>query len=310
MRSMCSLKKYVTFITVACISIIVCASTFLFAAEAHADEPLKLDSPYGYKITVSAGQGSLDGVPESIQVAAGSQVNLSQYLDEANVVLPDSKYYIKGIRLAGHDYGEDAVDDLVFNATEDAQYVIAYGLKKNQVSYTVNYVDANGNQIAESQTFWGNPGDKPVVAYRYIDNYLPTSWNITGTLEEGKDNTFNFVYNAAPGVTYTTVTVPGEATTAETAAPTGTTPGVAAPAGPTAVAEAAAAGEVIDEEGNPLAAPDQMTDITDDKTPLASGSTASESQQVIPWLIAGGILLVGVIILVIALMRKKRSAQA
>lgn len=305
MHSICFTKKLALIFLTLCLGFALGVATLANVNNAYANEPLKLDSAYGYKISVSAGQGDLEGIPETISVAAGSQVDLSQYINEANIILPDSKYYIKGIRLAGHDYGEDAVDDLVFTATEDAQYVIAYGLKKNQVSYTVNYVDANGNQIADSQVFWGNPGDRPVIAYRYIDNYLPTAWNITGTLEEGKENVFNFEYNAAPGVTYTTVTVPGGAAPA-------TPGGAVAPAGPDAVAEAAAAGEIVGEDGTPLAAPDQEVDINDNSNPLASGATNAESNGLNPWIIAGVALVVvaAIAVAIVAIVRKKKAAKA
>ena len=38
-------------------------------------------------------------------------------------------------------------------------------------SYTVNYVDENGNELAPSRTYYGNVGDRPVVAYLYMDGY-------------------------------------------------------------------------------------------------------------------------------------------
>lgn len=112
MHSICFTKKLALIFLTLCLGFALGVATLANVNNAYANEPLKLDSAYGYKISVSAGQGDLEGVPETISVAAGSQVNLSQYINEANIILPDSKYYIKGIRLAGHDYGEDAVDDL------------------------------------------------------------------------------------------------------------------------------------------------------------------------------------------------------
>ena len=45
----------------------------------------------------------------------------------------------------------------------------------------------------------GNPGDYPVVAYQYIEGYIPQAYNLEGLrLEEGKDNSFTFVYRPVP----------------------------------------------------------------------------------------------------------------
>ena len=87
-------------------------------------------------------------------------------------VVTDDKYYVKGIRLSGRDNNETLAAPS-FTVDKDADYVVAYGIKGNMVAYTVNYQDASGNSLAESQTFYGNVGDKPVVAYRYVENYIP-----------------------------------------------------------------------------------------------------------------------------------------
>ena len=101
----------------------------------------------------------------------------------------------------------------------DADYVVAYGIKGNMVAYTVNYQDASGKSLAESQTFYGNVGDKPVVAYRYVENYIPDALALTKTLSDNEsENVFTFTYT--PGATdrivetttTVTTTVPGTAT--------------------------------------------------------------------------------------------------
>ena len=87
------------------------------------------------------------------------------------------------------------------------------------VAYTVNYQDASGKSLAESQTFYGNVGDKPVVAYRYVENYIPDALALTKTLSDNEsENVFTFTYT--PGATdrivetttTVTTTVPGTAT--------------------------------------------------------------------------------------------------
>ena len=108
-------------------------------------------------------------------------------------------------------------------------YVVAYGIKGDMVAYTVNYQDANGKTLADSQTFYGNAGDKPVVAYKYIENYIPQALALTKTLSDNESkNVFTFTYT--PGETdrivetTTTVTtiVPGPTTTTTTTGTTGT----------------------------------------------------------------------------------------
>ena len=103
-----------------------------------------------------------------------------------------SKYYIKGVRISGRDEYEAAA---AFAVTKDANYVVAYGVAANLVGYTVNYVDSEGTSLLESAKYYGNVGDKPVVAYRYIENYTPTAYNLTKTLSSNEEeNVFNFVY--------------------------------------------------------------------------------------------------------------------
>ena len=98
----------------------------------------------------------------------------------------------------------------VFVVNGDADYVVAYGIKGNQVEYTVNYRDDEGNELAESEVFYGNVGDKPVVAYKYIDGYVPEALGLTKTLSANSaENVFTFEYDRAP---VTTVVVPGEGT--------------------------------------------------------------------------------------------------
>ena len=48
---------------------------------------------------------------------------------------------------------------------------MVYGILGNAVAYTVNYVDTSGRQLAPSETYYGNVGDEPVIAYLYIEGY-------------------------------------------------------------------------------------------------------------------------------------------
>lgn len=202
---------------------------------------------YTYKVTLSAGnKGTINGQAkvEQDSLFAGSTVTFNL----KNVQVTDDKYYVKGIRLSGRDNEETLASPVLDNVTGDADYVVAYGIKKDMVAYTVNYQDASGKALAESQTFYGNVGDKPIVAYQYIENYIPDALALTKTLSNNvSENVFTFTYK--PGArdrvvtttTTITTTVPGTATpgtgtgNAGTAGgTTGTTGGTAGTTGGTA----------------------------------------------------------------------------
>ena len=206
-------------------------------------------TPYTYKVTLSAGnKGTINGQNkiEKKDIASGSTVTFN--LNDIQVT--DDKYYVKGIRLSGRDNNETLAAPS-FTVDKDADYVVAYGIKGHMVAYTVNYQDASGKSLAESQTFYGNIGDKPVVAYRYIENYIPDALALTKTLSDNEsENVFTFTYT--PGATdrivetttTVTTTVPGTATPAGAAGTTGSagTTGAAAGTGTGTTAGGTAAG--------------------------------------------------------------------
>ena len=182
---------------------------------------------YTYKVTLSAGnKGTINGQDkiEKADLFSGSIVTFN--LNAVQVT--DDKYYVKGFRLSGRD-NEEALATPTIEVDGDVDYVVAYGIKGDMVAYTVNYQDANGKTLADSQTFYGNAGDKPVVAYKYIENYIPQALALTKTLSDNEsENVFTFTYT--PGETdrivetTTTVTtiVPGPTTTTTTTGTTGT----------------------------------------------------------------------------------------
>lgn len=213
-----------------------------------------LAEEYTYQVTFYSGnQGTFNGT-EGLSVdnhSSGSQYAVEENGDEITVIglkqgdivsfdvqagavqmADDSKYYLRGIRQSGRD--NDTVQTSAFRVDGDAEYVLAYGIRGNQTGYTVNYQDAQGNELAPSRTYYGNVGDKPVVAYLYIEDYNPQTLALTRTLSENEaENVFTFVYTPVPtevitepgdtitNTTTVTETVPG--TTDEgTAAGTGT----------------------------------------------------------------------------------------
>lgn len=241
---------------------------------------------YTYKVTVYAGnKGTIDGQEqkEITGLSLGSQV----ILDINSVKVTDDKYYVKGFRLSGRD-NEEALATPTIEVDGDVDYVVAYGIKGDMVAYTVNYQDANGKTLADSQTFYGNAGDKPVVAYKYIENYIPQALALTKTLSDNEsENVFTFTYT--PGETdrivetTTTVTtiVPGPTTTTTTTGTTGTGTGTGTAANGTNAANNAAggntangantnAGGTTDNQNNGQDADNQdnqTTDIPDNQVP-------------------------------------------
>lgn len=177
---------------------------------------------YTYTVTFSAGnQGSLstaDGISisvdgggdyeisledggKSVRITGLTAANHVRFLNSAASVADDSKYYVKGIRMGGRD---DSLDLAYFQVERDQDYVVAYGIRGDMVQYTVNYEDGAGNQLYPPQTYYGNVGDKPVVAYLYVEGYQPQAFNLTRTLQrDASKNVFTFVYTRiaepAPG---------------------------------------------------------------------------------------------------------------
>lgn len=231
-------------------------------------------TPYTYKVTLSAGnKGTINGQNkiEQTNIASGSTVTFN--LNDIQVT--DDKYYVKGIRLSGRDNNETLAAPS-FTVDKDADYVVAYGIKGNMVAYTVNYQDASGKSLAESQTFYGNIGDKPVVAYRYIENYIPDALALTKTLSDNEsENVFTFTYT--PGATdrivetttTVTTTVPGTATPAGAAGTTGATGTTGAAAGTgtgTTAGGTTAGGTTTGGTAGGTTNADNSQDTTDDTT--------------------------------------------
>ena len=107
------------------------------------------------------------------------------------------KYYVRGIREAGRD--NNTTNNLInpsFIVDRDIDLVVAYGVKGSDVTYKINYLEYGSNKkLMEPQTYHGNIGDKPVVAYLYIDGYVPQYKNVTGTLDaDSTKNEWTFYY--------------------------------------------------------------------------------------------------------------------
>ena len=273
---------------------------------------------YTYTVSFSAGgQGSINGGVQ-VRKASGNEASASvsskgdkiivtglEYGDviscdaQGSVALNEnSKYYVKGIRLSGRD--NNTVAQSAFLVSGDQDYVVAYGIPGELAEYTVNYVDTDGNKLAESRTYYGNVGDEPVIAYLYIDGYIPDSYNQTGKLSSNaSENVFNFVYSRAAS---SMAAAGNGANAANTIVPDGQNDpqdGIQAP-------QAQPNTDIADEQV-PQAANDNKHDIADEQVPLAT--MISESGMVVP-LAIGALGIVAILaIMIFVIVKNVKSVR-
>lgn len=226
----------------------------------------------------------------------------------------DSKYYVKGIREAGKD--DDTITERntpSFRVTEDRDYVIVYGILGDKTSYTIEYVDEAGNTLAPSETYYGNVGDKPVIAYLYIEGYRPQAYNLTRTLKkEAEDNIFRFVYT--PGED----TNRGGRTTERTTVVDEGVRDVGEGAQGGAAGENGADNENltdIGDEGTPLSESQELLDLDDEQVPLGPGSIfniGSDARLLgipVPVVVAACGVLIGCGVWFFLLMKRRKKRE-
>lgn len=271
-----------------------------------------LADEYTYKVTIDGGNQGVLAKLDGLEVkSASANVSLEngkiiiQNLKANDVISfdaqkgavsmnDDSKYYIQGIRRSGRDTEEMAASS--FRVTEDSDYVIAYGIKGNLVSYTVRYEDEDGNELAPSQTYYGNIGDKPVVANIYIDGYSPKALALTKTLSANEaENVFTFEYVEGetqiietPGETITETVIQyidGE-TTIQSTNQTGNQAGTQTPDTETGGGETGEAGNAAQPEAGEEVTeipeedvPQDIVDLDDEETPLANPKIDKEEVE-------------------------------
>lgn len=301
------------------------------------------EEQYTYTVTISAGnKGEIqDAGVELVSSTASKSIQGGKlvitglsYNDKVNVSYPDvvsvsdDKYYAKVLRESGRDNGTANVSSIT--VTDDRDYVIGYGTKGDQVAYTVNYVDANGTALGASNIYYGNIGDRPVIAYRYFEGYLPQAYNLTKTLVGNEaENVFTFTYREmTPEEITNYVTVPAEpgtTTPAGTTTPEGTTTpagtttpgGATTPAGTTTPGGATTPGGTGEDDLTEL--PDQQTpqdlvNLDDEDVPLANVELQNDEAAVrnkkspIPLYIGiGAVAVFGIGVVIILLLNKRKQ---
>ncbi len=143
----------------------------------------------------SAGVSFIDGY----LVIEGLKYGDTVYIrPQAAAEVTDERYYVRGVRRSGRDNSE--AEAPTFRVASDRDYVMAYGIRGNMAAYTVHYVDGDGRTLMESDTYYGNIGERQYVSSRYIDGYQPRVLNMVKTLSANtEENVFTFEYERIAG---------------------------------------------------------------------------------------------------------------
>lgn len=186
------------FMRVGAVLIAICMVAALALPAFAADT--STEDTYSYTVRIFPGdKGTIDGSKDPIvkEVNPGYEWSASDFDYGSQAASDTDKYYVTGMREAGKDNNTNgAYKGGGFTVDRDIDLVISYGIKGSDVAYTINYVDVNsGDPIHSPKTYYGNIGDKPAVAYLYIDGYVPQYKNITGTLQsDASANEWTFYY--------------------------------------------------------------------------------------------------------------------
>ena len=244
------------------------ADGYTYTVKVYAGDP-KIGALTGGGVTVASGSGASVNYSGDCVVVSGLQYGDTIYIRAQDAVKAvDERYYVRGIAQAGREESEAAQGTFTVDGNRD--FVAAYGIKGDMVAYTVQYVDIAGNALLDSDTYYGNPGERQYVSSRYVDGYLPQAWNLVKTLSANEsENVFTFTYTAAAAGTVTTPPA------ADAGTGTGTAAGGAAGGDGAAGAGAAGDADVEAEADGLVEAPDEevpqdLVNLDDEEVPLAN----------------------------------------
>ena len=144
-----------------------------------------------YVVRVSAGnKGTIpgyDNAPYSVTLPYGSTLPIPD-------AVPADGYYVKGIKESGKDTFMTG-----YRVTQDQDFIVVYGVKGREVRYVIRYLEYGTNTVlAEEQTFYADPGDKPVSSYIYIEGYQPYLRTTKTLVEDESQNVLFAYYTAIP----------------------------------------------------------------------------------------------------------------
>ena len=104
--------------------------------------------------------------------------------------IADEGYYVKGIKESGKDSFMNG-----YHITKDQDFIVVYGVKGR----VIRYLEYGTNTVlAEEQTFYADPGDKPVSSYIYIEGYQPYLRTTKTLVEDESQNVLFAYYTAIP----------------------------------------------------------------------------------------------------------------
>ena len=264
-----------------------------------------------YTVFIYSGKEGYFGEPDTTMkkitgLKYGEQVTVS--LSDLGLVVKDpDTYYVRGLKIAGHDNDELSsmqFQSYSFKIEEDTSFSVSYGMAGGMVKYTVNYRDRSGKSLHSSEEFYGMAGDKPVVAFKHIDGYLPDDYNLAKTLSSNEaDNVFTFTYHKAEGVAGGEEGEEGDEDTDNGGDNdnNGGNNGANAGNGGNAAGNGTATAD-IGNNATPLA---NITDLDDNDTPMASvdkdkdGGLSGAAMGLIGIVIAGILIALGLLYLIL-----------
>lgn len=201
------------------LSVFAFDSTVVNATEATTEETTTVPT-YTYRIKISLGNNENAYFDDTAVAELGNTYTVSKSGSGKNLVISElaydsnvtfkfdelikvdtkedtetSKYYVKGLRVAGSD---DLVDDtnksVTLHVVGDESYVVAYGVG-NIIPYTVRYVDEDANELLPNETLYAAEGEVVYVPARHIKGYVPDYYYRTASNGLKKDTVFTFEYH-------------------------------------------------------------------------------------------------------------------
>ena len=165
-----------------------------FAADTSAE-----NEPYKYTVRIFPGdKGTINGSTDPIvkEVEANYSWTRGDFDCLNQAASKTDRYYVTGMRESGRDNNTNTLyKSGNFTVDRDIDLVVSYGIKGSDVPYTINYVEYGTNKVLrKSETYHGNDGDQPAVAYLYVEGYVPQYKVMTGTIKAGSSNEWTFYY--------------------------------------------------------------------------------------------------------------------
>ncbi len=330
-----TIKRALSVIVAGALSASLCAMPALATTSGNIDEGMSLRT---YTVDIYGGNnGTIHGENHiAVDVEAGKKLSFNDLVVTMNEAAAD-KYYVKGLREASVNNAYsgqfvvkpsnvDQTSDTTYalsgsmEVTEDTDLVVAYGIKSQRVNYTVRYVDKNGVDIIPADTYTGDIGDRPAPVAKYIDGYLPRVMNtVMPALKGGEETVITFDYvrlDPSYRVIYENEIIRVITPEGEEIVVNPVTEEEAEAAGGVVPIVDATGETIIDEDGNPLAAPIVEENLEDNENPLASANgeagintQAQNAASVLSWLLPllAAVVVAGLIMFFALLIRSKRK---